>query len=401
MKILALIVLVVAIVMLSSNAFGETEYVDEKRNFSITLPEGWISGEEPKADYSWTGVQWNWRTFYKQGDIEPYNPIISIGYSKDNPGYIEPLCLGWNYRPDGYENDMHCKGLENREEKYYNEGENEIYEIKSEVIWESDWRSVIKKQNFFSKSITNGIETWAIRTSYDHDSLYEFPNLQEEIKPMIQSFNPILCKDHNSTRISLEGETNPLIGSRNEYQLTVENAMDGGRLDAGVYGIDGKQFNSNNKKNTHAAQVVSLRGSSDFFITDVKFHYMSSTFVIGDTTIYVVNGCYLFQFPITIRDENWKETEVISVVPAWVKNNAGWWAEETIDDDAFIQAIQFLIKEDIISIDSVASSFTESAKIVPAWVKNNAGWWAEGQIDDNSFVKGIEYLVKVGIIQVS
>mgnify|MGYP003301033948 FL=1 len=38
---------------------------------------------------------------------------------------------------------------------------------------------------------------------------------------------------------------------------------------------------------------------------------------------------------------------------------------------------------------------------VPTWIKNNAGWWAEGQIDDNSFVQGIEYLVKVGIIQVS
>ena len=37
---------------------------------------------------------------------------------------------------------------------------------------------------------------------------------------------------------------------------------------------------------------------------------------------------------------------------------------------------------------------------VPDWVKNNAGWWAEGQIDDNSFVQAIEYLVKVGIIKV-
>ena len=37
---------------------------------------------------------------------------------------------------------------------------------------------------------------------------------------------------------------------------------------------------------------------------------------------------------------------------------------------------------------------------IPAWIKNNAGWWAEGQIDDSSFVKGIQFMVKVGIIQV-
>ena len=30
---------------------------------------------------------------------------------------------------------------------------------------------------------------------------------------------------------------------------------------------------------------------------------------------------------------------------------------------------------------------------VPAWVKNNAGWWADGQIDDDSFVSGIKYLI--------
>ena len=36
--------------------------------------------------------------------------------------------------------------------------------------------------------------------------------------------------------------------------------------------------------------------------------------------------------------------------------------------------------------------------LIPVWIKNNAGWWADGQIDDNSFVLGIQYLIKVGII---
>ena len=35
---------------------------------------------------------------------------------------------------------------------------------------------------------------------------------------------------------------------------------------------------------------------------------------------------------------------------------------------------------------------------VPEWIKSNAGWWANGDIDDNTFVQGIEYLVKNGII---
>ena len=87
-------------------------------------------------------------------------------------------------------------------------------------------------------------------------------------------------------------------------------------------------------------------------------------------------------------------------VPQWVKNTAGWWAEDKISEDEFVNGIEFLVKERI--IDNVKTGNVESASsAVPTWVKNNAGWWAEGQIDDNSFVKGIEYLVKVGLISVT
>jgi len=37
---------------------------------------------------------------------------------------------------------------------------------------------------------------------------------------------------------------------------------------------------------------------------------------------------------------------------------------------------------------------------IPSWIKNNAGWWSDGSIDDNSFVQGIQYLIKEGIMKV-
>ena len=37
---------------------------------------------------------------------------------------------------------------------------------------------------------------------------------------------------------------------------------------------------------------------------------------------------------------------------------------------------------------------------IPAWIKNNAGWWATDQISDSSFLQGIQYLVQNGIIVV-
>jgi len=37
---------------------------------------------------------------------------------------------------------------------------------------------------------------------------------------------------------------------------------------------------------------------------------------------------------------------------------------------------------------------------IPVWIKNNAGWWATDQIDDSAFLQGIQYLVQKGIIVV-
>ena len=38
--------------------------------------------------------------------------------------------------------------------------------------------------------------------------------------------------------------------------------------------------------------------------------------------------------------------------------------------------------------------------IVPAWIKNNAEWWANGEIDDFTFAQGIGFLIKNKIIQI-
>ena len=86
-------------------------------------------------------------------------------------------------------------------------------------------------------------------------------------------------------------------------------------------------------------------------------------------------------------------------VPAWVKNNAGWWADGTIAESEFISAIEFLIKDGIIVVPTTTVS-SESSEGVPAWVKNNAGWWANGTISDGEFVNGIQHLIKTGLLSV-
>ena len=85
------------------------------------------------------------------------------------------------------------------------------------------------------------------------------------------------------------------------------------------------------------------------------------------------------------------------VIPKWIKNNAGWWAEGQIDDKTFISAIEYLIQEKIIVVTQTERS--TQTNIIPDWIKNNAGWWAEGKIGDSDFVKGLQFLIQNGMIK--
>ena len=101
-------------------------------------------------------------------------------------------------------------------------------------------------------------------------------------------------------------------------------------------------------------------------------------------------------FPVIVDRIGVEQTSI----PAWIKNNAGWWATDQIDDSTFVQGIQYLIQEGIMVIPPTETLESVDSQVVPAWIKNNAGWWATDQIDDSTFVQGIQYLIQEGIIVV-
>jgi len=88
-------------------------------------------------------------------------------------------------------------------------------------------------------------------------------------------------------------------------------------------------------------------------------------------------------------------------IPNWIKNNAGWWADGQIGDSDFVSGIEFLINEKIMRLPSATSSSSSGEPaVIPGWIKNNAGWWADGQITDTDFVSGIQWLITNGIIKI-
>lgn len=90
----------------------------------------------------------------------------------------------------------------------------------------------------------------------------------------------------------------------------------------------------------------------------------------------------------------------IPELPEWIQINAGWWANGTIPDFEFTSGIQYMIKEDIISIPDLPESGKPAQEVIPDWIKNNAGWWADGLISEDDFVNGIKFLIEKGIIKV-
>ena len=85
-------------------------------------------------------------------------------------------------------------------------------------------------------------------------------------------------------------------------------------------------------------------------------------------------------------------------IPDWVKNNAGWWADEQIPDSDFIYGIEYLIQKSIIIINTVNINENTSESI-PSWIKINAGWWADGIVPDKDFLASIQYLIEKGVIK--
>jgi len=58
----------------------------------------------------------------------------------------------------------------------------------------------------------------------------------------------------------------------------------------------------------------------------------------------------------------------------------------------------------IVAIGVVTIPLAYSAQaetLIPSWIKNNAGFWANGDIDDVTFLNGIEFLIENKIINVS
>jgi len=137
--------------------------------------------------------------------------------------------------------------------------------------------------------------------------------------------------------------------------------------------------------------------SNDFGHNVIEFDVPDDVTGVMTLQFENLNGSDLADavLPVVVDRVSIDETSI----PDWIKNNAGWWADGSIDDNSFLSGISYLIQNNILVVPPTDAG-TASSGTVPEWVKNTAGWWADGTIDDGTFVNAIQYLIKEGLIQV-
>ncbi len=116
------------------------------------------------------------------------------------------------------------------------------------------------------------------------------------------------------------------------------------------------------------------------------------------TVHFVIYQKELFNILENGSNQNRGVGQATTLIPSWVRNNALWWSDDQIDDATFIQAVEYLIKNEIIQVPPTQQQDSGYEEI-PSWVRNNAEWWGNGLIDDATFIQGLEFLIQKGIIR--
>lgn len=156
--------------------------------------------------------------------------------------------------------------------------------------------------------------------------------------------------------------------------------------------------------------TISAKNTDEYKIITFEFEPMAimdkTTLMtrVWDESRNVVNNYFTDAIKI-VDEDNPKSlpiSKIQSEIPTWIKQNAGWWAEEKIDDGSFLGGIEFMIKENIIIISQeyAENDYDKKGSSIPNWVRQTSGWWSDDLISDDDFIKSLEFLVNNKIISI-
>ncbi len=185
---------------------------------------------------------------------------------------------------------------------------------------------------------------------------------------------------------------------------------------------------STDKSSYNDGEMVTIRGqgaqsySISIQITSSSGEEITkvSTFKTGagdfSTPWMVPNGLEHGTYTITASDSSQTAQTTITIgtitpqvaepsksktfIPSWVKDVAKFWIDDQIDDAGFVQVIEYLVQQGIITIPYAEAPEGEAAAEIPIWIKMTAEFWVNGETSDDEFATALEWLINNGIIRV-
>jgi len=208
---------------------------------------------------------------------------------------------------------------------------------------------------------------------------------------------------HSSLNFNL-GPTRTIQGSDIQLLLNIDKPPEIVDPNGNIASFTGSINNEGDLKRV-ATFLVTFSETAELPNPDMVIRSWTTSLSSGDTIVY--DAIEIAQPEIVeIADEDLPEPEIQTLksqyVPIWIKNNAAWWSQELIEDSDFVAGIEYLIQNEIMTIQDneiIAASY--SSNEIPVWIKNNAGWWSEDLITEKEFIDGLQWLISNGIIQVT
>ena len=124
--------------------------------------------------------------------------------------------------------------------------------------------------------------------------------------------------------------------------------------------------------------------------------------VIKDDVVYEMSTPYTPKYvDLNKIKQSSKKYSSCQLFPDWIKQTIEFWVtDQTNDDTKFVQAIEYLIQNGIISIYDNKPIEEDIVFSVPVWIKTNAEFWINDDISDDEFLVTLEWLINSKIIQI-
>ena len=72
--------------------------------------------------------------------------------------------------------------------------------------------------------------------------------------------------------------------------------------------------------------------------------------------------------------------------------------QKQIDDADFVAGIEYLINQNIIKIQQTETTGSITADEIPDWIRNVAGFWANDSISNTEFISSMQWLISNGVM---